>query len=192
MAPARAWMRLVFNSATFSVFVPFSLSLPPSAETEGPKVTGTVRLTGSWLIWYSSLAAELVLCWVFAGVLLCLLLWTLPAGSTEGVRSAWRDHTAAGLWSGGITCESLPLLPGFSWAAGRKKKKASLVQLQRQGQGWRQGRVSLSTVDTLWSRELEECKKALYRGVCDPRKWWWAGGHCTAITPARWHLASWY
>lgn len=58
----------------------------------------------SWLIWCGLLAAANVLWWVFAGVLLCLSLWTLPADITVGTCSARRWNGSGSLiWRNNIS-----------------------------------------------------------------------------------------
>lgn len=85
----------------------------------------------------------------------CVCCCRLFLQTAQRVPAQHGEIAAAGLWSGGITCESLPVVPGFSWAAGRKKKKKCLlVKRQRQGQGWR-ARKSFPH----WSWESEKGKR---------------------------------
>lgn len=107
------------HSSSFPILTPLSVEHRDVEwlETQCDSLRG-------WLIWCVLLAAANVPWWVFAGILLCLLLWTLPADITAGTCSAWRDGTAAGLWSGEITLASLPVVLVFSWVASGEKKNS--------------------------------------------------------------------
>lgn len=64
----------------------------------------------------------------------------------------------------------------FSSTCTQEGESWEFTSTERQGEGGRQGRVSLCTAG--------DGQEALHGGVYDPGKKWW-GGHCVEIVPAR-------
>lgn len=110
----------------------------------------------------------------------CVCCCRLLLQTAQWVPAQHGEITEAGLWSGGITGESLPVVPGFSWAAGRKKKKMSLGKMTEAGT-----RVEGKEEFPTWKLGVRVGQEALHKAICDLGKQWGRGGHCSEITPDR-------